>query len=261
MKKWNNRVWRYYILVDGNKYSKNFLCDTSEDEVGESAEHAYRSGLTTMRVLITFLCLIVCVNLNARAKYGNSEKNGFEAVGFIGLKIIPLKDAFMLGAETEFGFSVFRGCFLGLCGDRSQGNTKNSFGFHPPDLSGYHITSSSFGLNLKYRIFHNSNSGFFVRCSYGWEDIQLGDYNLYNVVLENAPIISYYHTVSMNNYRSFRPGVEYYLVKRIIFSANYNFLSGDSNFGKISDFQGLQVTVNLVIKGKRKYGYGNYLYY
>jgi hypothetical protein len=205
-----------------------------------------------------FLFLIVCLNSNAT--YGHSEKNRFEAVGFIGLKVMPLKDAFMLGAETEMGFSIFHGCFLGFCGDRAQASTKNSFGFPPPDLSGYHLTSNSFGVNLKYRLFHNSNSGFFVRCSYGYENIQLGDYNLYDVILENAPVISYYHTVSMNYYTSIRPGIEYYLVKRIIFSANYNFLSGETNFGKISDFQGWQATVKLVVKGKRRYGYGYYLY-
>ncbi len=39
------KFWRYNILVDGNKYSKNFPSDTKEDDVRKNAEQACQSGL------------------------------------------------------------------------------------------------------------------------------------------------------------------------------------------------------------------------
>lgn len=209
-------------------------------------------------IILSLLTVWSCSNAYARQ---DGEKNKLEAVGFIGAKMSPLKDAYMYGVESEVGMRILPRTFLGFCGDRTQGRTKNNFGF-PSIPWHHHLTSNSFSLDLKLQVIRGSDLAVFMECSAGLESIQLGGELLYSVFpQDNMSIINHYKTVSRNRYSTLRPGIEFYVFGRMIVKANYDFLTGETNFGKRSDFEGFQLTMQVTIRKKHKYLPEGYFYH
>ncbi len=198
----------------------------------------------------------------AQAGYGNKGNWGddltYNHFGFAGMRVSVLKDAIPIGWDAMLALHVTGNFFMGFNFGQDVGQTKQDYGHGVPGVSSYYLDMTNIGVNLDYVLHHDKQKAITFHLIGAVQTVSFGYVSGFHAEGFSEPYytpsLTFHKAMVTNYYISVRPALSY-TTHKVAFMAAYNFLHGISNFGKITDFEGVQLEACFSWKKAKRHGY------